>query len=260
MKRRSRARKLRPNDSRLVTKMRVHIYSEKGTKTESTMELPKGIFEIKPNPPGLRQYLHVYQINQRRGTAATKTRADVSGGGRKPWAQKGTGRARHGSIRSPIWVGGGVTFGPQPRDFAASLPKKIRNLALRSALSEKAASGRIFVVGEFSPKEPKTSLAAQLLRRLNAKKPLVVIPERDPKVWRSFRNIPEVVLTTAATLNPYEVVRSGGVVFLKRSVELLKDRLGEKSGRQASAKKVSELKSAKKIFPAKRPVRRSRKR
>ncbi len=166
--------------------MRVSVYSEKGTKTASTAELPKDVFEVKPNEAALRQYVHIYQINQRQGTVATKTRGDVSGGGRKPWAQKGTGRARQGSTRSPIWVGGGATHGPQPHGFSAAFPEKIRNLALRSALSEKAAGGKVFVVGEFAPKEPKTALAAQLLRKLGAKKPLVVTSEKDETVNRSF--------------------------------------------------------------------------
>lgn len=238
--------------------MRVPVYSEKGVKTESTTELPKEVFEIKPDLVALRQYIHIYQINQRQGTVATKTRGEVSGGGRKPWAQKGTGRARQGSTRSPVWVGGGKTFGPQPRDLEAALPKKIRDLALRSALSEKASAGRVFVIKEFSPKEPKTSLAAQLLRKLDVKTPLVVIPGEDSKTTRSFRNIPDVVLGTAATLNPYEVVRSGSVVLLKASVDLLKNRLEEKS-KESTPKKPGRRSAAKKKASARKPVKRSRK-
>ena len=123
--------------------MKVNVYSEKGAKLQSKVELPKDIFGIKPNKAALRQYIRVYRINQRQGTVATKTRGEVRGGGKKPWPQKGTGRARHGSIRSPIWVGGGVAHGPRPRKFGLSIPKKIRDLALRSALSAKVSDKAI---------------------------------------------------------------------------------------------------------------------
>ncbi|OGC38138.1 50S ribosomal protein L4 [candidate division WWE3 bacterium RBG_19FT_COMBO_53_11] len=258
--------------------MRVKIYSEKGIKTESTTELPKEIFEIKPNGAAMRQYLHVYQINQRRGTVATKTRGEVSGGGRKPWAQKGTGRARQGSTRSPIWVGGGSTHGPQPYDFTAVLPKRTRDLALRSALSEKAGSDRVFVVSEFAPKKPQTSLAWKLLHKLGAQSPVVVIPGKDEKISRSFRNIEGVVIETAAALNPYEVIRAKSVVLMKESIGRLESRLEEKSkvkapsnrasarlpgSRSEPSKKVSARKPAKKakaVKPAvKRTVKRSKK-
>src|SRR4030042_3803586 len=105
--------------------MRVSFYSEKGTKTASTAELPKDVFEVKPNEAALRQYVHIYQINQRQGTVATKTRGDVSGGGRKPWAQKGTGRARQGSTRAPQWVGGGKVTTPHPHAYTQARPLKM---------------------------------------------------------------------------------------------------------------------------------------
>jgi large subunit ribosomal protein L4 len=234
--------------------MRVHIYSEKGIKTERTTELPKEIFEIKPNETAMRQYLHVYRINQRQGTVSTKTRGEVAGGGRKPWAQKGTGRARQGSIRSPIWVGGGATHGPQPYDFAAVLPSKTRDLALRSALSEKAAADKIFVISEFSPKDPKTSLAANLLLKLGAPDPLIVIPGKDEKITRSFRNIQGVVLETAAALNPYEVIGAKSVVLMKESIETLKNRLVKKPEAKEPSKKAKAVKPA-----VKRTVKRSKK-
>src|SRR3972149_22227 len=131
--------------------MKVDIYSEKGTKGTTKAELVKEIFEIKPNDAALRQLVRVYQVNQRAGTVSTKTRSEVSGGGRKPWAQKGTGRARHGSTRSPIWVGGGITFGPRPRHFELSIPKRIRDLAFKSALSQKTKDERVHVIDSFSP-------------------------------------------------------------------------------------------------------------
>jgi len=235
--------------------MRVSVYSEKGIKMESKLDLPGEIFEVKPNEVALREYIHNYQINQRRGTVATKTRGEVSGGGRKPWAQKGTGRARQGSIRAPQWVGGGIVHGPQPRGFSAHLPKNICNLALRSALSERAASGKVFVVGEFAPKEPKTSLAAQLLHKLGAIRPLVVMPEKDEKIIRSFRNIKGVSLGTVATLNPYEVVKAGSVVLLKESVGRIKERLGKISENKSSGKKIPAENTVKKVSTKKTVVK-----
>ncbi|GMR19098.1 MAG: 50S ribosomal protein L4 [Patescibacteria group bacterium] len=205
--------------------MKVDIYSEKGTKLQKKAELPNEIFKIKPNETALRQYLHTYQVNQRQGTAAAKTRAAVRGGGKKPWAQKGTGRARHGSIRSPIWVGGGVAHGPRPRELGASIPKKVRNLALRSALSVKASADRVYVVEKFAPSEPKTALAVGLLRKLGLEKPFVITAQGDEVVRRSFRNIPGAGVGTASTVNPYEVVKADSVVLLRESVDVLRERL-----------------------------------
>lgn len=208
--------------------MRANVYSEKGIKTPTTVELPKEIFGIKPNEVALRQYLHVYRINQRQGTASTKTRGEVRGGGRKPWPQKGTGRARQGSIRSPLWVGGGISHGPKPKDFEATIPKKMRDLALRSALSDKAVTGAVTVLKEFAPKVPKTSLAVGLLKRLDLRKPLVVLPEKLDSAIRSFRNIEGVRINLVKELNAYEVVDSGDLLLFKESIGKLKERLGRK--------------------------------
>lgn len=208
--------------------MKANVYSERGTKLQSKADLPKEIFGIKPNKTALRQYVHVYQTSQRLGTSAAKTRAEVSGGGRKPWRQKGTGRARHGSIRSPIWVGGGVAHGPKPREFAASIPKKIRDLALKSALSLKSAAGKVYVLDKFSPKEPKTSLADAFIKKLELNKPLIVAAKSDEILVKSFRNIPGAEVRTAQVLNPYDVMKAGSVVFLQDGLGALKDRFGIK--------------------------------
>jgi len=206
--------------------MKVDLYSEKGTKLTTKVELPKEIFGIKPNEAALRQYLHVYQTNQRRGTVAVKTRGEVRGGGRKPWRQKGTGRARHGSIRSPIWVGGGVAHGPRPRRFALSIPKKIANLALKSALSLKVEEKKIKVLRELGFKEPKTAKAAELLRKLKLeRRVLLVIPEKDEKLYRSFRNIKEAEVRAAQNLNAYDVVLAEDALILKEAIGKLKERL-----------------------------------
>lgn len=209
--------------------MKVNVYSGKGTKLQSKADLPKEIFGIKPNKTALRQYIHVYQTSQRLGTVAVKTRAEVSGGGRKPWRQKGTGRARHGSTRSPIWVGGGVAHGPKPREFAVSIPKKVRDLALKSALSLKFGSDKVYVLDKFSPKEPKTSLAASLIKKLGLRKPLIVAAKSDETLVKSFRNIPGVKVQTSQVLNPYDVVEAEEIVFLQEGLGAIKDRLGVKS-------------------------------
>lgn len=206
--------------------MKVDLYSEKGTKLTTKVELPEEIFGIKPNETALRQYLHVYQTNQRRGTVSTKTRGEVRGGGRKPWRQKGTGRARHGSIRSPIWVGGGVAHGPKPRKFALSIPKKIANLALKSALSLKAKEGKIRVLRELTFKEPKTAQAAKLLKKLKLeRRVLVVTPERDEKLYRSFRNIKGAEVRATRNLNAYDAVAAEDALFLREAIGKLKERL-----------------------------------
>ncbi|OGC53968.1 50S ribosomal protein L4 [candidate division WWE3 bacterium RIFCSPHIGHO2_01_FULL_48_15] len=212
-----------------MTKMRVNIYSEKGVKTPTTIELPKEIFETAPAETALRQYIHVYRINQRQGTASTKTRGEVRGGGRKPWRQKGTGRARQGSIRSPLWPGGGTTHGPQPHDFEADMPKKVRELALRWALSQKTSSGNLRVLGDFTLKTPKTAIAAKLIDKLGLKKALVILPEPNFVAARSFRNIGGTKIRTAGQLNAYDVVDSGGLLIFKESIGKLKERLEKKT-------------------------------
>lgn len=206
--------------------MKVDLYSEKGTKLTTKVELPKEIFGIAPNETALRQYIHVYQVNQRRGTVKTKTRGEVRGGGRKPWRQKGTGRARHGSIRSPLWVGGGVAHGPKPREFALSIPKKIADLALKSALSLKAKEGKVRVFRELTFKEPKTAKAAALLRKLKLEKQvLMVTSEKDENLYRSFRNLKGVEVKNAQALNAYDVALAEDTLFLKEALGKLKERL-----------------------------------
>lgn len=224
--------------------MRVNVYSEKGIKTASTVELPKEIFAVEPNEAVLRQYLHVYRLNQRQGTVSTKTRGEVRGGGRKPWAQKGTGRARQGSIRSPIWVGGGVAHGPKPHDFEADLPKKMRALALSSALTLKAAAKQVFVLKDFAPKVPKTAQGAALLKRLGLKKTLVVLPGTNESAQRSFRNIKGVRIKIAGALNAYEVVDAGDLLLLKESVDKLKERLGKEKQPPAGKARGRKLKES----------------
>ena len=235
--------------------MRVNVFSAKGIKTEKKIELPEDIFGVKPNPTVLRQYIHVYRNIQRAGTVSTKTRGEVSGGGRKPWAQKGTGRARHGSVRSPIWVGGGITFGPQPRTFEALLTKKVKDLALRSALSAKAAAGRVWVIVGPVFKEPKTAVAQQLLEKLKTRKALVNVPKMDANVFRSFRNLADATVELAGNLNPYEVLNSGDLVFFQESIGKLKERLTKERKTARVVKAVKSVKAVKKVISPKRETK-----
>jgi large subunit ribosomal protein L4 len=224
--------------------MKVDLYSETGAKLSAKMELPEEIFGIDPNEAALRQYLYVYRVNQRRGTAKAKTRGEVSGGGRKPWRQKGTGKARHGSIRSPIWVGGGVAHGPKPREFSLSIPGKIARLALRSALSLKALEGKIKILRDLAFKEPKTAKAAALLKKLKlGKRILVVTPEQNDNLIRSFKNIGGVEVRLARNLNAYDVILAQHLVLLSESVGKLKERLVTVKGKGESKETVGGVKA-----------------
>ena len=182
--------------------------------------LDPGLFGIEPNRDVMHQVVVAHLAGRRAGTANTKTRAEVRGGGRKPWRQKGLGRARHGSIRSPIWVGGGVAHGPKPRSYAQRTPRKMRGLALRSALSSRAAEGAVKVVAGFDWGSPKTRLANSLLDEIGVDgKALVVLDRSEATAARSFRNLPTVVVGRAGRLNTYDVLWSDTVVFSGRALE-----------------------------------------
>lgn len=182
-------------------------------------DLDAEIFGIEPNLSVLHQVITAQLAGRRRGTASTKTRAEVRGGGRKPWRQKGLGRARHGSIRSPIWVGGGVAHGPKPRDYSQRTPKKMKRLALKSALSARASEDAVFVVEDLNWSAPKTKQAVALLDAMNAGgKTLVVLNTLDGVAGRSFRNLPEVRISEPGHITPYDVLWSDQVVFTSHTV------------------------------------------
>jgi large subunit ribosomal protein L4 len=165
-----------------------------------------------------------YLANQRQGTQSAKTRADVRGGGRKPWRQKGTGRARQGSIRSPQWKGGGVVFAPKPRDYSYKLPKKIKRLALKSALSSKVQDQEIIVVDSLGLDRPKTKDMVKVLSNLKAgKKTLVVIPERDEAVILAARNIPGVKTAYVNTINVYDILNCDSFLITKDAVNKVEE-------------------------------------
>ncbi len=156
---------------------------------------------------------------RRRGTASTKTRSDVRGGGTKPWRQKGTGRARAGSIRSPLWKGGGVVFGPHPRDYSYSVPKRVRKEALKSALALKQREGALKVIKELSLKEIKTKALLEILKRLEAVNSLIVIEERDERIEKSARNLPYTKVIRAEGLNLYDILRHDKLLLTEASLE-----------------------------------------
>jgi len=181
-----------------------------------SVELVSDYFGIEPNMPVMHQVVTAQLAARRAGTHSTKTRAQVRGGGAKPWRQKGTGRARQGSIRSPQWRGGGVAHGPHPRDYSQRTPKKMIRLALRSALSDRAADDRVIVVDSWAFDEPRTSAAIAALKAIGAEgKVLMVLSDEDVNAWLSFRNIPSVHCLAQAELNTYDILDSDYVVFTK---------------------------------------------
>ncbi len=177
------------------------------------------VFGIEPNLDVLHQVVTAQQAAARAGTASTKSRGEVRGGGRKPWRQKGLGRARHGSIRSPQWTGGGVAHGPKPRDYTQRTPKKMKRLALRSALSARASEGAVLVVEDFDWATPKTKQAVALFGAMGVSgKTLLVISQLDAVAGKSFRNLFDVRVVEPGHLTPYDVLWSDRVVFTSHTV------------------------------------------
>ena len=204
---------------------KVAVYNMEG-KQVGELELNDAIFGVEVNQDLMHKAVLSQLANRRQGTASVKTRGLVSGGGRKPWRQKGTGRARQGSIRSPQWVGGGVVFGPTPRDYSFRLPKKARRAALKSALSAKAAAVNIVVLDQLTVREPKTKVMAGVFKALDVRKPLLVTAEWDKNVELSVRNIPGAVLAKSVGLNVYDVLNSEKLVMTKDAVARLEEVLG----------------------------------
>jgi len=184
-----------------------------------TIELDEATFGIEPNVPVMHQVVTAQLAAKRAGTQSTKTRAEVRGGGAKPWKQKGTGRARQGSTRSPQWIGGGVALGPKPRSYAQKTPKKMIKLALRSALSDRAADGKVVVVEDWGFDTPSTKGAVAALAALGLEgRILVVLSRDDVAAWKSFRNLQNVHILEAGHLNTYDVLVNDYVVFTRSNV------------------------------------------
>jgi large subunit ribosomal protein L4 len=184
-----------------------------------TVELDEAIFGIEPNVAVMHQVVTAQLAARRAGTNKTKTRSEVSGGGAKPWKQKGTGRARQGSTRAPHWRGGGVVHGPQPRSYAQRTNKKMIRLALRSALADRAAEGNVIVVDAWSFERPSTKAAVAALEAIGANgRVLVVLGDEDRNAWLSFRNVPAVHLLAPGQLNAYDVLVADVVVFTRETL------------------------------------------
>jgi len=201
----------------------VKVYDMAGQVT-GEIALSEELFGAEVNQSVLHSVVRAYLINQRQGTQSTKTRSEVSGGGKKPWKQKGTGRARQGSTRSPQWTHGGIALGPKPRTFHVSVNKKVKRIALQSALSAKLADNEIFVVEGLKATEYKTRPMVEMLRALDAeRKPLVVLPEVDKMTIKSFANIPGATTCQANNLNVYQILNHRKLVISKESVEVMEE-------------------------------------
>ena len=200
-------------------------------KRSAEIDLPANVFGIEPNMAVMHQAYLRQLANARQGTAATKTRGNVSGGGAKPYRQKGTGRARHGSNREPSMVGGGTVFGPHPRSFRQDLPRKMRRLALRSALSVKAQEGKVVVLDGFELEEPSTSEVADLLRAVGIEQTaLIVLPASNLVVQRSFSNLPWAKVVLWSNLNLYDLFTHDQLLVQKGALEALWETFGAEDG------------------------------
>jgi large subunit ribosomal protein L4 len=199
------------------------VVDQAGAVTGS-VDLPETVFGIEPNEPVMHQALLRQLANARQGTASTKTRSEVRGGGRKPWRQKGTGRARQGSTRSPQWEGGGVVFGPHPRSYRMDMPRKQRRLALRSALSAKAQDGGLVVLEAFTLDVPQTSAVTALLRTVDAgKRVLVVLGSHNEMLEKSARNIAEVQVSLAGNLSVRDLLIAETVIVTRDAIEHIEE-------------------------------------
>lgn len=192
------------------------------------MALRQDIFNNQSDPSIVHSVVVAYLANQRQGTHATKTRAFVSGGGKKPWRQKHTGRARHGSIRSPLWRGGGIVFGPQPRDYSIKLPKKVKKNAFFKALTMKLNDSQIIVVDDIKIEQPKTKEAMKIIESLGLtdKAVLIVTKEIDKSLYLSFRNLPNVDVTFVNELNTYQISVYDIIVFTSEALEEIQKEQG----------------------------------
>ena len=213
--------------------MKLDVRTATGSEA-GTVDVPDELFGIEPNVAVMHQVVTAQLAAARSGTASTKTRAEVAGGGAKPWRQKGTGRARQGSTRAPHWRGGGVAHGPKPRDYRQRTPKKMVRLALRSALSDRAAGSKVLVVDEWGIDTPSTKAAIGVLAELGlrvagerAPRVLLVLDRTEEAVWKSFRNLGErVQIVIPEELNTYDVLVNDWLVFTKATLESAVARLG----------------------------------
>lgn len=201
----------------------VQVYNQEGRKT-SKLELADSVFGIEPNGYAMHLAVVSYFAAQRQGTQSTLTRSEVSGGGAKPWRQKGTGRARQGSTRSPQWTHGGIALGPKPRKYTVNINKKVKRLAMKSALSTKVAESEMLVVNKIELEAIKTKAIAEMLAKLKTgKKVLLVLPENNEVVYKSARNIEGVKVVTVNTLCVYDILNCNEIVVLKDAAKKIEE-------------------------------------
>ena len=200
------------------------VYNIKNEKI-GDIELNDALFGIDVNPHILHDIVQMQRANRRSGTACTKTRTEVRGTSAKPWRQKGTGRARAGSRRSPLWRGGGIVFGPKPRDYSYKLPKKVRKLGLRMALSSRFSEKNLLVLDDFKLGEIKTKQFLQVMKALNIDNALIVTAERDETLEKSSRNVPGYKVLPSIGLNVYDILLHKNIVLLQSSLDQLEKRL-----------------------------------
>lgn len=202
---------------------KVDVYDLNGKKV-SDIELAENVFGIEPNEAIVHSVLKNYLANQRQGTQSTKTRSEVSGGGKKPWRQKGTGHARQGSTRAPQWTHGGIVFAPKPRSYRYTLNKKVRRLAMKSALSSKVLDNELVVLDKIAMDEYKTKTIAAMLKAVGSeKKALIVLPEKNEKVIASAANIPGVKTALVNTLNVYDILNADKFIVLQDAIAQIEE-------------------------------------
>ena len=203
--------------------LKVKVVDTKGKKV-SDLELAESVFGIEPNKAAMHLAVVSYLAHQRQGTQSTLTRSEVSGGGKKPWRQKGTGRARQGSTRATQWIHGGIALGPKPRKYSVGMTKKTKRLALKSALSAKTAAEELTVVNELKLDEIKTAKAAEILSALKAgKKTLIVLPEKDDIIYKSARNIAGVKVATVNTISTYDILNANSLVVTEAGIKKIEE-------------------------------------
>src|SRR5690554_5364753 len=198
---------------------RIEVFNQLGAEV-GRMNIKKEVFEVEPNMQAVYDVVNAERAGMRQGTHKTKTRTEVRGGGRKPWRQKGTGRARHGSIRSPLWVGGGIVFGPKPRDYSTKVSRKVKKLALRSILSDKVKTGNLLVIENINIEKPRTREMVDLLKnlKLEGAKVVIIIPDKDTNIYLSARNIPGVKTLVVDALNAYDLLNNEYVIVMQEAI------------------------------------------
>lgn len=205
--------------------MELDVYKTDGMTTGEKFTLPEQVFNGKPNNHAVYQAIRSYMVNNRQGSASTKNRANVRGGGRKPWRQKGRGVARAGTNRSPLWPGGGRIFGPTPINYRMKLPKKIKRIAKISALAHKAHQNEIMIIEDFTLDNPKTKEIFGILKNINvaSKKVLLVTSQLDKKILQAGRNIPNLIIRMADSLSTYDILNCQVMLLQKSSIEKIKE-------------------------------------